>query len=148
MLLDNSSVLYCKPFSLVSKIYCFYFSIWFSVNFTIRFYFSTGLYRVEVRFGLIKLLSEICVFNPYPVPVVQQKVFQPTLSSRVKGVIPLSCWTRIYPAFGNSVDSDQLASEEANWSGSALFAILYVNFYQQSGSRNLTGCYLEVGVAS
>ena len=30
----------------------------------------------------------------------------------------------------NSVDPDQLASEEANWSGSALFAIKYVNFYQ------------------
>ena len=30
--------------------------------------------------------------------------------------------------FANSVDPDQLASEEANWSGSALFAIKYVNF--------------------
>ena len=25
---------------------------------------------------------------------------------------PLSCWTWIYPAFANSVDLDQLASEE------------------------------------
>ena len=32
-----------------------------------------------------------------------------------------------YPAFANSVDPDQLDSEEANWSGSALFAIKYVN---------------------
>ena len=40
---------------------------------------------------------------------------------------PLSCWTRIYPAFANSVDPDQLASEEANWSGFALFVIKYVN---------------------
>ena len=40
---------------------------------------------------------------------------------------PLSCWTRICPALTNSVDPDQLASEEANWSGSALFAIKYVN---------------------
>ena len=39
-----------------------------------------------------------------------------------------SCWTRINPAFANSVDPDQLASEEANWSGSALFAIKYVNW--------------------
>ena len=31
------------------------------------------------------------------------------------------------PCFANSVDPDQLASEEANWSGSALFAIKYVN---------------------
>ena len=34
---------------------------------------------------------------------------------------------RIYPAFAKSVDPDQLASEEANWSGSALLAIKYVN---------------------
>ena len=34
----------------------------------------------------------------------------------------------ICPVFANSVDPDQLASEEANWSVSALFAIKYVNF--------------------
>ena len=27
---------------------------------------------------------------------------------------PFSCWTRICPAFANSVDQDQLASEETN----------------------------------
>ena len=48
----------------------------------------------------------------------------------------------------NSVDPDQLASEEANWSGSALFVIKYVNFYQKPESSNLTGWKLEVGVAS
>ena len=52
----------------------------------------------------------------------------------------------MYPAFANSVDPDQLASEEANWSGSALFAIKYVNLYQQSGSSNLIGWKLEVGI--
>ena len=31
------------------------------------------------------------------------------------------------PCFANSVDPDQLASEEANWSGSAQFAIKYAN---------------------
>ena len=31
------------------------------------------------------------------------------------------------PVLANSADPDQLASEEANWSGSALFAIKYVN---------------------
>ena len=41
------------------------------------------------------------------------------------------------PAFANSVDPDHLASEEANWSGPALFAIKKVNLYQQSGSSNL-----------
>ena len=48
----------------------------------------------------------------------------------------------------NSVDPDQLASEEANWSGSALFVIEYENLYQQSGSSNLIGWKSEVGMAS
>ena len=50
------------------------------------------------------------------------------------------------PVLTNSVDPDQLAS--ANWSGSALFVIKYVNFYQKRGSSNLIGWKLEVGVAS
>ena len=37
----------------------------------------------------------------------------------------------IYPAFANSVDPDQLASSEANWSGSSLFDIQYVSLYQE-----------------
>ena len=52
------------------------------------------------------------------------------------------------PAFANSADPDQLASEEANWSGSALFAIKYDNLYQQSGSSNLIGWKLEMDMAS
>ena len=43
------------------------------------------------------------------------------------------------PVLANSVDPDQLASEEANWSGSALFVIKYVNFYQKPRSSNLIG---------
>ena len=39
--------------------------------------------------------------------------------------LTLSCWNWIYSAFANSVDPYQLASEEANWSGSVLFAIRY-----------------------
>ena len=34
------------------------------------------------------------------------------------------------PVLANSVDPDQLGSEEANWSGSAPFVIKYMNFYQ------------------
>ena len=40
-------------------------------------------------------------------------------------------------SFANSVDPDQLASEVANWSGSALFAFQYLNLYLQPGSSNL-----------
>ena len=63
-------------------------------------------------------------------------------------VLTLSCWTRAFCAFANSVDADHLASEEANWSGSALFAIKYVSLYQRSVSSNLISWKLEVGVAS
>ena len=61
-----------------------------------------------------------------------------------------TCRTPIYmyPSFANSVDPDQLASEEAKWSGSALFVIQYVNLYQQPGSINLIGWKLEVGEVS
>ena len=41
-------------------------------------------------------------------------------------VKPFSCWTWIYPTFANSVDPDQLASSEANWSESALFDIMWI----------------------
>ena len=44
------------------------------------------------------------------------------------GILTLVLLSRINPAFANSVDPDQLASKEANWSGSALFVILYVDF--------------------
>ena len=53
-----------------------------------------------------------------------------------------------YSVLANSVEPDQLAFEEANWSGSILFVIKYVNFYQKLGSSNLIGWKLEVGVAS
>ena len=52
------------------------------------------------------------------------------------------------PVLANSEDPDQLASEEANWAGSALFVTTYVNVYQKPGSSNLIGWKLEVGVAS
>ena len=39
----------------------------------------------------------------------------------------------------NSVDPNQLTFEEANWSGSALFDIKFVHFYQKPASSNLTG---------
>ena len=51
-------------------------------------------------------------------------------------------------AFANSLDQDQLASEEANWSGSTLFSIKNANLYQQPGSSNLAGWKLEVGMVS
>ena len=70
------------------------------------------------------------------------------LSINSSGILihqPWSCLTWIHPAFLNSVEPDQLASEEANWSESS---VCYVNLQQQPGSSNLIGWQLEVGVAS
>ena len=59
---------------------------------------------------------------------------------------PAEPW--IHPAFANSVDPEQMASEKASWSGSALFVIKYVNLYQQLEPNNLMGWQLEVGLAT
>ena len=58
--------------------------------------------------------------------------------------------TWICPTFANSVHvyPDQLASEEANWSGSALFVTQYINFINNLDLRNLIGWHLEMGVVS
>ena len=90
-------------------------------------------------------------FYAHPVKILKnyaQKRFQnrEQIPKRSK-FCPLSCWTRICPAIANSVDPDQLASEEANWSGSVLFAIQYVNICQQTGLSNPIGWQLEMGVA-
>ena len=61
---------------------------------------------------------------------------------------PMLTLVLLNPAFANSVNPDQLASEEANWSGSALFALSMWIHIIQSGSSNLIGWKLEVGVAS
>ena len=42
----------------------------------------------------------------------------------------------------------QISEEEANWYGSALFVIQYVNLYQQPGSSIMIGWKFENGVAS
>ena len=78
-----------------------------------------------------------------------QQFLDKTTISKIN-LLTLSCWTRIYLVFANSVDPDQLASVEANWSGSALLVINYENLYQQPGSstRNLIGWKLEVGGAA
>ena len=61
----------------------------------------------------------------------------PLRSSLAKHDMPLA----------NSLDPDQLATEEANWSGSALFVIKYVNIYKKkTGSSNLIGWKIEVCV--
>ena len=43
------------------------------------------------------------------------------------------------PCLCKNVDPDQLASEEANYSGSTLFGVKCVNLYLQPGSSKLIG---------
>ena len=67
---------------------------------------------------------------------------------RIASILTLLLLNTTCPVLANSVDPDQLASEEANWSGSALFVVKCVTFYQKLLSSNLIGWKLEVGVAS
>ena len=67
--------------------------------------------------------------------------------AEIRKILTLGLLIPDIPAITNIVDPDKLASEKANWSGSALFAIQYRNMYQQPGSSNLIGWKLEVGMA-
>ena len=83
-----------------------------------------------------------------------QNLSQRNMVFQLKGVLYLTKFNpspaepQICHVFANSVDPNQLASAEANWSGSTLFVINYVNLYQQPGSSNLIGLKLEVSMAS
>ena len=62
-----------------------------------------------------------------------------------KKILLLSGWKIVYLEFRsiNPCPAEPgyalSLQEDANWSGSALFAIKYVTLYQQSGSNNLIG---------
>ena len=73
---------------------------------------------------------------------------QNVVSCNCDSLLTLLLLNTTCPVLANSVDPDQMASEEANWSGSALFVIKYVNFYQKPRSSNLIGWKLEVVVSS
>ena len=60
----------------------------------------------------------------------------------MKKILTLLVLNTTCPVLANSVE------EEANWSGSALFVIKYVNLYKKPRTSNLIGWKLEVGVAS
>ena len=87
------------------------------------------------------------VYNFRPIPNIRASMnyFQ---RIQPESLLTLLLLNTTCPVLANSVDPDQLASEEANWSGSALFVIKYMNFYQKPGSSNLIGRNLEVDVAS
>ena len=76
--------------------------------------------------------------NPPPPPQKKKK----------NNILTLVLLNLVCSAFANCVAPDQLASEEANWSGSTLFVIKYVNLYQNPGLSNLIGWKLEVEMAS
>ena len=80
--------------------------------------------------------------------IITRYHIQPNYRAVCLGFLTLLLLNTTCPVLANSVDPDQLASEEANWSGSALFVIKYASFYQKPGSSNLIGWKLEVGMAS
>ena len=89
--------------------------------------FSKGriLWRFVIKICLIKRSTEVIR--------TQWKYFlQDPRTERI--ILTLLLLNTTCPVLVNSVDPDQLASEESNWSESALFAIKYVNFYQKPGS--------------
>ena len=60
----------------------------------------------------------------------------------MRSVLVAACLTLILlitttPTFANSVDPDQMASEEAIWSGSTLFVVQFVNL-----NKNIIWCNL------
>ena len=103
---------------------------------------SVGFFRSQ----LIWIYTVIKYVNLYPQPGSSNLIGW-KLKVGVASLL-LSCWTRICPVVAYSVDPDHLASSEANYSGSTLFVIKYVNLYPQPGSSNLIGWKLKVGVAS
>ena len=54
-------------------------------------------------------------------------------------ILTLVLLNRDMPCLCKQYRSRARSAEEANWSGSTLFVIKYVNLYQQSGSSNLIG---------
>ena len=111
------------------------------------------VFKLELLYFHLLLYKGICFWYsfelPWQVKAIQMSTnnicFYKKYPKKYKYHKPLSCWTQIYLAFANNVDPDQLVSEKADWSGSA---IKNVNLYQQSGSINLIGWKLEKGVAS
>ena len=49
--------------------------------------------------------------------------------------------------FNNTGDPDQMASEEAIWSGSTLFFIQFMNLYEQTSLSYQIGWLSEMGMA-
>ena len=121
-------------------------------------YFSNGDHSPEytLQVGILlednawTTLDEIKI--DVPATVVFDKILSLKLIRRSILILYVSKTYILNPIpaepIANSVDPDHLAAEEASWSGSALFAIKYMNLYQQSGSSNLIGWKLEMGMAS
>ena len=95
---------------------------------------SVGRICPEVRF----LTLRCCSFD------VAEKV---QTSMRNLAILTLVLLIPVIPCLCEQCTSRSVGLE-ANWSGPALFAITYLNLYQQSRSSNMIGWKLEMGVAS
>ena len=115
----------------------------FGVKMCTRFFsfVSTTFYRVTVLLNCFHLeslcLYHICldnfIFSSYDVKMCSWfRIFDLVIFDRsmilselssIELVLTLLLLSTTCPVLANSVDPDQLASEEANWSGSALFVM-------------------------
>ena len=119
-----------------------------------KIFFCILLYRIAVLFAhagsswkIFNLLT-LWKWNYFADIILSNEVrqFKPHIEKR--RYLTLLMQNTTCSVLANNVDPDLLASEEANWSGSALSVISYVNFYQKPGSSNLVNWKLEMGVAS
>ena len=93
---------------------------------------------------LIKYLSTIQIVAD-KIPESLTQILLNTILGKysISNLLTLLLLNTACPVLANSVDPDQLASEEANWSGSALFVIKVCKFLSKTSDQ-----VLEVGVAS
>ena len=116
---------------------CLFLTLGLWVNFqqtTVWNFFLTFLRKQDLAFRANCLQETICLKcqilfsgkNKKNINLSSAELAQRVVTVKFQQV-HLSCWTRICPVFANSVDPDRLASEEANWSRSALFVVKYVN---------------------
>ena len=96
--------------------------------------------------------------------LVSNRTAHPTEPPRLANDIINSIWNKLTVSYCISLNpglaepgyallwkqcrSRSVGFSEANWSGSALFVIKYINLYQQSSSSTVIGWKLELGMAS
>ena len=99
--------------------------------------------RSACRLMLINIYMKFCEDSLNSFPVTEQTQAWQTDRQPGKKTICLPTLKG-----GDIIKMLSAAVVTANWSGSAVFVIQYVNLIQQPGSSNLIDCNLEIGMTS